>query len=240
METKYQPYFVVSGVGANPAVAPFIGIPVAIVTNAAAAAVATALRAALYASAYLTHLAIVAGVNPDVTVLGRWPQNPTNIADVDTGWVLATTTAGSTVVDYNIGAAAAAGHYIHRPAPTECVYLRRLVISLADTAVTAGGSFGALAALANGITVQVRDRDGAVLWYGPRAIKTNAQLVSLGPAHILGTTMYVVNLELADLHGGEIPINGFDDQDFDVYTGDVLTGLDGMYATIYGHNHIMD
>jgi len=240
VETKYQPYFIVSGVGANPAVAPFIGIPVNIVTGDSANNVANALRAALKASAYLAHLAVIQGTNPNVTVEGRWPQNPTNIADVDTGWTLTTTTAGSTTVDYNIGAAAGAGPYIYRPPPTECVYLRRLMLSVADSAVTAGGNFGALAALAVGITVQVRNHDGGILWYGPKEIKTNSQMVSLGPTSILGTTMYVVNLNLAELFGGEIPVNGFQDEDFDVYTGNALTGLDGMYGTIYGHHCALD
>jgi hypothetical protein len=236
VEKKFWVYFKVDGVGANPVTAGWYPILVNISENDAANTVANALRAALKAYSGLTHLGVVAGTNPDVTIEGRWPGNTTNIADVDTGWAsIATTTAGSATLAENIGLAAAAGAYVIRPIPNTAIYLRKLWISLADSAVNDGTKFGALAALATGCAIRIRDHDYAAKLTLASALKTNSDMVNLGAPAILSTTMYTLELDFVASFGGELPVSGYTDEDFCFEVNDALTGLDALYAKVEGH-----
>lgn len=236
VERKFWVYFKVGGVGANPVTAGWNPILVNLSVNDAANTVANALRAALRAYSGLTHLAVVAGTNPDVTIRGRWPGNPTNIADVDTGWVIATTTAGSATVADNIGLAAAAGAYVVRPIPNTAIYLRKLWIALSDAAVTDGAVFGGLVgALATGCAIRIRDHDYAAKLTLASALKSNSDMMNLGRAMLYSTTLYTLELDFVESFGGELPVSGYTDEDFCFEVNDALTGLVALYAKVEGH-----
>lgn len=235
VERKFWVYFKVSNVGANPVTAGWYPILVNLTTGDAAAVVAQALRAALKAYSGLTHLAVVAGADPDVTIQGRWPGNTTNIADVDTGWVVATTTAGSATLADNIGLETGAAAYVIRPIPNTCIYLRKLWLSLSDTAANDASLFGAIAALATGCAIKIRDHDYAAKLTLASALKTNGGMVALGRPFMLSTTMYTVELDFVESFGGELPVSGYTDEDFAFEVADNLTGLITLYAKIEGH-----
>jgi hypothetical protein len=239
VERAFQPYFIVSGVGVSPVVGIFRPIPVHITLNDAANTVAQALRAALKAYTGIFNDARVAGVDPDVTITCRWPYNTTNMADVDLGtFTFVTTTAGSTTVAYNIGLAAAAGSYVWQPPPLTWAktYLRKAIISISDAAVTTPTNFGDIAALANGVALQVRDHDGVALTpFLPSAIKDNGSLINLGRATILGAVYYTVEIDFVEAFGGELPVDGNLCQDFNFSVNDNLTGLTTLYCAVFGH-----
>ncbi|MDD5303535.1 MAG: hypothetical protein PHS14_10555 [Elusimicrobia bacterium] len=236
VERDFWVYFKVDGVGANPVTAGWYPIVVNISAGDAAAVVAQALRAALQAYAHSTHMSVVAGVDPDVTIEGRWPGNTTGIADVDTGWAsIVTTTAGSAAVAENIGLAAAAGAYVVRPIPNTAIYLRKLWIALSDTAANDQTLFGALAALATGCAIRIRDHDYAAKLTLASALKTNSDMMNIGRAMLYSTTLYTLELDFVESFGGELPVSGYTDEDFCFEVNDVLTGLVALYAKVEGH-----
>jgi hypothetical protein len=234
-EQGFWVYFVVTGyTSANPVTGSFLGIPVTIAAGTTAANVGAALRAALKANSAITLLARITGATTSCVIEGRWPYDTTNIADVDTGWTIVTSTAGSTTVVYDMTVAAAA-NFVYQPKRTELAYLRRIILSVSDSAVTAGGSFGALAALTNGIYFAVVDVNLTSIVSITPVMKTNAQTIQSGRSMILGTTMYTVEYNLVEMFGGEVPIDGSLGQTLICVVGDATTGLDGMFATTFGH-----
>ncbi len=236
IERKFWVWFRVSNVGANPVTAGWYPIVVDLTAGDAANTVAAALRAALKAYSGITHLAVVAGTNPDVTIEGRWPGNTTGIADVDTGWAsIVTTTAGSATLAENIGLETGAASYVIRPVPNTCIYLRKLWLSLSDTAANDASLFGAIAALATGCSIKIRDHDYAAKLTLASALKTNGGMVVLGRPFMLSTTMYTVEIDLVASFGGELPVSGYTDEDFAFEVADNLTGLITLYAKVEGH-----
>jgi hypothetical protein len=236
IERKFWVWFRVSNVGANPVTAGWYPIVVDITAGDAAAVVAQALRAALKAYSGITHLSVVAGVDPDVTIEGRWPGNTTGIADVDTGWAsIVTTTAGSATLAENIGLEGAAASYVIRPIPNTAIYLRKLWLSLSDTAANDPAAFGALAALATGCSFKIRDHDYVSKLNLSPALKTNGDMISLGRSVLVGTAGYTVEIDFVESFGGELPVSGYTDEDFSFDVADALTGLVTLYAMVEGH-----
>jgi hypothetical protein len=242
-ETSYQVWYTVAGVGTNPVAGLFKGIQVNIVSGSADTVVAAATRAALIATAGLTLNAVITGATNQIIITGRWPYDTTNIADVDTGYAFATTTAGSATVAtaMNLDASAAAGmDWVARPYPspstTNQIYARQLQIAIFDSAFTDGTTFGAIAGLTNGISLTLRDINQTALATFFTAIKNNTSLLSLGrQASMMGAIGWLLNFDFVSFYGGEILIDGSLGQDLCLHTADNLTGLDGFYATLYGH-----
>lgn len=236
VERNYCIWFRVSGVGADPSPALYNSIRVNILNNATANQVAQAVRAALLAYTRIVHTAIIGGVDPDVTIECRWPFDTSDIADVDTGWAsIVKDNDGSTVVATDLASAGGASAFVIRPTPRQIINVRKLRLSVADTDVTDGSKFGALTALTVGCALRVRDHDwGARLTLAENLI-TNADVISIGDPEILGTTMYIVEIDLVAAFGGPIVIDGYRDEDFCFEVNDDLTGIDGMYMTVEGN-----
>ena len=245
-ETSYWAWYHVTGFAElSPVTGVFTGIEITIASGAADTAVASATRAALIAKAGLIYLAVITGATNQVIITSRWPFNATNTADAvpGTGFAFTTTTAGSATVATNMGIDASAGtgmDWVIRPyrGPSTLtpIYLRQLVISIYDSAFTDGTTFGAVAGLTNGISLAVRDYTQTALVTFWTAIKNNAALLALGSfAAAQGTIGYFIRIDLTAMYGGEIPIDGATGQDLCLHTYDNLAGLDGFYATAYGH-----
>jgi hypothetical protein len=242
-EQGYWVWYTVAGVGNNPVTGTFVGIVVNIASGAADTAVAAATRAALIAKAGLTGLAVITGATNQIIITGRWPFDTTNIADVDTGYAFATTTAGSATValNANLDASGAAGlDFVVRPYRSQtaagAIYFREIILSVFDTAFTDGTTFAAIAGLANGVSLLVRDITQATIATIGGPLKNNTQLLAFADnAQQMGSIGWFLRFNLVIMFGGEIPIDGGLGQELCLHCADDLTGLTGFYATAYGH-----
>jgi hypothetical protein len=240
----YWVWYTVTGYTSNnPVTGAFKGINVTIAGGSTAAQVFAATKAALLASGISPGLATVTGASPNVIISCRWPFVCTATADVDTGWVFTATNAGSATVatNMNLNASGAGGmDWVIRPwrGPISLtpIYLRQLVISIADSAFTDGTTFGAVVGLTNGISIYVCDAYANIFATIASAIKNNAALISLGKwANALGTKNWFVAIDLVAAYGGELPIDGSLGQDLRFHTADDLTGLDVFNCYVTGH-----
>jgi len=243
-EQGYWVWYHVTGLAElNPVTGVFRGIEVTIASGATDAVIAAATRAALIATAGLILLALITGATNQIIITDRWPFDTTNIADVDTGYAFATTTAGSATVatNMNLDASGAAGlDFVIRPwrGPSTLtpIYLRQLQITISDSAFTDGTTFGAIAGLTNGIAIWVRDINQVPIQIFASAIKNNTSLISLGRyVQAMSALVWYINFDLVTDFGGEIPIDGALGQELCFHCADDLTGLTGFYCTAMGH-----
>ncbi len=224
----------------NPVTGTFRGIEITVASGATDATIAAAVRAALKADAVCWGLGVVTGATNQIIITGRFPFDTTNIADVDTGWAFATTTAGSTTVavNANVDGSATQANFVVRPpraGATSLIYLRKLFLSVGDSALTDATTYGAVAGLTNGIAIVIRDHDGNVLSTICSAIKSNGALLSIGRAMQFGTLELAMEIDLVGLFGGELPIDGSNGQELAFQINDNVSGLDGHYVTAFGH-----
>jgi len=135
---------------------------------------------------------------------------------------------------YDMGQNAATGNYWYRPAENKTIRINQLIFVLADTAVTAGGSFGALAALTNGFNIRVCQADGTLIKDLVSIIKTNAEVVAMGEASILSTTQLNIVMDIEKMFGAPIIVSGSLGEYIECDVDDNLNGIDGMYLRVQG------
>ncbi len=224
----------------NPVTGVFRGIEVTISSGDADTVVAAATRAAIAADGMAWGLSVVTGAGANVVITGRFPQNTTNCADVDTGYGFTTTTAGSTTVAVNakVDGSATTQNFVIRPpraGATSLIYLRKLILSVADTAFTDATTYGAVAGLTNGISCVIRDHDAVTLATIFTGIKNNGALLGLGDAVLFDALQAQIVLDLVQMFGGELAIDGSKCQDLAFQINDDCTGLTGHYLGCFGH-----
>jgi hypothetical protein len=224
----------------NPVTGVFRGIEVTYASGSTAAVIGAAVRAAIKADGVAYGLCVVTGATDQVVTTGRFPYDTTNIADVDTGWGFATTTAGSATVtlNANVDGSATAQAFVIRPprAGTQSlVYLRKLILTVGDSVLTDATTYGAVAGLTNGIQILLRDHDAATLATVCTAIKNNGSVISIGRAMQFGTLELSIDIDLVSTFGGEFPIDGSKGQELAFIINDNVTGLDAHYLSCFGH-----
>jgi hypothetical protein len=223
---------ITAGVDPTPDIIP---VAVEIDADAAATTVATATLTALNAHAVqMRKLFPVTLSTATLTLRNKHKGVVADAADVDAGVTPTTTVQGAATEVVNMGQNVATANYLYLPPVGKMAHLRHLLLSLSDTAVTAGGSFGALAALTNGFNINVCSYDGTVLKRLAGPIKTNSQFVDMGQAAILGTTMLQVAIDLVQMCGSEIVVNGALGEYLEVDVDDNLNGIDGFYMQVSG------
>jgi hypothetical protein len=233
VDVVYQPYYVVNGVGDDPAVLPIIGIPVAIATGATNVAVATATKAAMEAVVNVRNRMNIVLATATLTLTNKRKGVVADTVDVDTGWVITAVTQGAETETVNMVAAAAA-NYFYQPPEDKQAKIHFLTLSLSDSAVTTGTSFGALAGLTNGFNINVCSWDGTVLKTLQGPIKTNSQFLGMGLGSALGATYLQVMIDLTAMFGDEIRVNGALGEYIEMDVNDALTGIDGFYMQVSG------
>jgi hypothetical protein len=227
------------------AVGQFTPICVAYASDTGANDIATAYRAAVNA---VTNDPVnrpadfslqATGSTNSVVLENRWGgQTVSQYVDVASGLTPTRTTTGTAVLTTNAGTTT--NSYVIKPDVDEVVFLATLTLSMSDTAVTTGTSFGALAGLTSGFQVDIMDKDGTVIKNLIPATKTNAQFLALGYGTSLGSTYLQVVDSLVNALGGamsntEVPIAGKSGQYLRFYCPDNMTGLDGFYLYAQGH-----
>jgi hypothetical protein len=233
-DVTYQPYYVVNGAGADPAVLPIIGIPVAIATGAANTVVATATKAAMEAVVNVRNRMSISLATATLTLTNKRKGVVSDTVDVSTGWTITGgVTQGAETETTNMVAAAAA-NYFYQPPETKQAKIHFLTLCLSDSAVTTGTSFGALAGLTNGFNINVCSWDGTVLKTIQGPIKTNSQLLGIGLGSALGATYLQVMMDLTAFFGEEIRVNGALGEYIEMDVNDATTGLDGFYMQVSG------
>jgi len=212
-----------------------ISVAVAIVEDETNANVALKTRTALEAVSKMSLRALFSRSTAALTITNRRGGVVADTADVDTGWAsFVKDQDGSATVLYNMGQDLATANYVYQPDEDKSIKIRQLIFSLADSAVTAGGSFGALAALTNGFNINICQYDGTVkkTLIGP--IKTNSEVVSMGTASMLSTTQLNIVIDLHAMLGGAIPVSGSLGEYIECDVNDNLNGIDGMYLRAIG------
>lgn len=212
-----------------------ISVAIAIDEDEAAADVATKSAAALAAVSKMSLRAGFGTSTADLIITNRRGGVVADTADVDTGWLTwVKTQDGSAVVVYDMGQDAATANYWYRPAEGKTLKIARLIFVLSDTAVTAGGSFGALAALTNGFNIRVCEADGTLIKDLVSIIKTNAEVVAMGEANILSTTHLNVMIDIEKIHGAPVVVHGNLGEYIECDVNDNLNGLTGMFLRVQG------
>lgn len=220
------------GVDPTPAIVP---IEVEISEDDAATTVATATQTALNAHVVqVRKLFPVTLSTATLTLRNKHKGVVADAADVDAGITPTTTVQGAAAETTNMGQNVAEANYLYLPAADKMAHIRSLSLSLADTAVTTGTSFGALAGLTNGFNINVCSYDGTVLKTLAGPIKTNSQFLALGLGSALGSTYLQVVIDLVVLFGGEIVVNGALGEYLEVDVDDNLNGIDGFYMQVSG------
>jgi hypothetical protein len=224
----------------NPVTGVFRGIEVTYASGSTDVVIGAAIRAAIKADGMAYGLSLVTGATNQVVITGRFPFDTTNIADVDTGWTIVTTTAGSATVtlNANVDGSATSQAFVVRPpraGSTSLIYLRRVILSVGDSALTDATTYGAVAGLTNGIQILLRDHDAATLATICTTIKNNGSVITLGRAMQFGTLELAIEIDLVGMFGGELPIDGSKGQELAFMINDNVTGLDGHYLSCFGH-----
>jgi len=212
-----------------------ISVAVAIDEDEAAADIATKTKTALEAVSGMSLRALISTSTADLIVTNRRGGVTTDAADVDTGWAsFVETREGTATVVYNMGQNLATAQYVYQPPENKTIKVNQLIFVLADTAVTAGGSFGALAALTNGFNIRVCQADGTVIKDLVSIIKTNAEVVAMGEASILSTTQLNIVMDIEKMFGAPIIASGSLGEYIECDVNDNLNGIDGMYLRVQG------
>jgi len=233
-DVTYQPYYVVNGVGANPATLPIISIAIAIATGATNVAVATATKAAMEAVINVRLRMSVSLATATLTLTNKRKGVVADTVDVNTGWTITAVTQGAEAETTSM-VPAAANNYFYQPAENKVAQIHRIVINLSDTAVTGGTLFGALAALTNGCNINVCGWDGTVKKVMAGPIKTNSALLGIGFGAALGATYLQVVIDFDAALGGPLNVDGSVGDYIEMDVNDALTGLDGFYMQVQGN-----
>jgi hypothetical protein len=228
----------------------FTSIKVSAATGASANTIATAFRAAVNAVTYdpanrPSDFSIEAsGATSAIILTNRWGgQTVTATADIDTSWSIVRTLTGATTLQPNAGQNVSSADYVIKPDVDEVIYLNSFILSLSDTAVTTGTSFGALAGLTTGVLIEIVDKSMAapttvVQLVAP--VKTNAQFLATGYGTSLGSTYLQSVIRLSESMGApatnaEIPVDGKSGQYVRLKIVENMNGLDGLYSYAQGH-----
>ncbi len=224
--------------GVDPTTATITSIAMAIAEDATAAAVGTASKTAIEAVSGMDLMMGVGLSTATLTLTNRWGGVVADVADVDTGWAsISTTTAGSAVVQTNMGQNLASANYFIRPPDDKVYYIRQINFTLSDGDCTNAGAFGGLTALTNGLNIRVCEVDGTVIKTLAATIKTNLMLCALGTCVIEAGTndTLAVYWNLVDAFGQEVAISGNEGEYLEVDINDNLNGIVGFYALCQGH-----
>jgi hypothetical protein len=224
----------------SPVTGIFRGIEVTVASGALDTVIAAAVRAALIADGMAYGLSVVTGATNQIIITGRFPFDTTNIADVDTGWTIVTTTAGSATVtqNANVDGSGTMQPFVVRPyraGTNSLIYLRYLILTVGDSALTDATTYGAIAGLTNGIDCVIRDHDGNVMATVFSGIKNNGMLLSIGKSMQFGTLELEMEIDLVKMFGGELPLDGSRGQDLCLRINDNCSGLDAHYLAAFGH-----
>lgn len=223
---------VTTGVDPTPLI-PSIAISIA--TGAANTAVATATKAAMEAVVNVRLRMSISLATATLTLTNKRKGVVADTADVSTGWTITGgVTQGAEAETTNMGQNVASANYFYQPPEGKVAKLRFLTLSLSDTAVTTGTSFGALTGLTNGFNINVCSWDGTVVKTLVGSIKTNSQFLGIGLGSALGATYLQIVIDLVAWCGGEIVVDGSLGEYFEMDVNDNLNGIDGFYMQVSG------
>lgn len=212
-------------------------IPVYIDINSTAIAVASALESAIENN--VSYLRVAVSTDDDDLIIENVRAGAVSAsADVDTGWASFVRSAtGSNTKVTNMGANVATAEYKYFPGEGKVTYARSLNIVLADDDCTDNAKFGNLTALSNGLNIQLMSVDKTAFKTIFGTIKTNGDLASIGRASVQAGTVdrLQVEVDLVDLFGAEVAVDGSIGQYLEVDVNDNLNGIASFVCRVNGH-----
>jgi hypothetical protein len=164
------------------------------------------------------------------------PGNALAALGLAVGEILLEQLKNGAAVDANVDGSSAAAKFEYRVPADQVLLLEELVLVVRDTGAWTGGGFGALAALTNGLKLEVIDVDGNTVKRSlvpGTVVKTTAAIAAVPGAD---ATMLLADTLRARLPAGVggWPIVVTAQQYVRLTVADNLTGLDGMLASIRG------
>ena len=123
-----------------------------------------------------------------------------------------------------------------QPAADEVMSIEKLIVHLTNGGALAIGSYGALSALPNGIDIVVTNEGSVSRSIVPEVIKTNGDLLHLGPDSSLYNFTASIDAIIATLDFGEKPVilDGSQGHKIEVLLSDNLTGLTDHHFIAHG------
>ncbi len=123
-----------------------------------------------------------------------------------------------------------------QPAADEIMEIEKLIIHITDGGVLAIGSYGALSALTNGIEILVTNEGSISRSIVPEVLKTNGDLLHLGPDSSIYNFTSSIDAIIATLDFGNKPLilDGSQGHKIEVLLSDNLTGLSDHHFIAHG------